>query len=124
MASGVIAFRKGHQQVALAGTPFWYDEGTGEVLIGTERVDGHLFLDQMKHVIREVEKSRVRHGLDPKPGAGQGFVGLHLDGDGVFREQRDAAWRNLPLCYPEKVRERAKAAIDQARASVDDAAGL
>jgi hypothetical protein len=108
-----------YNDIKIGGEPVGYDSETGEVLIQGERLDGHLLIE----LAARVKKSRVREGRDLKPGLGSGgnatFVALSLDADGVLREQRDAAWTNLPLYYPEKKRTKVSKRVVQARALIE-----
>lgn len=115
----VISFRRGHRTLGFGGLPLRYVEETGEVIIGDEAVQGDEFLEDLKHVIRHIERSRKRHRLGPDEQSEQGFIGLNLDTEGILREQRDAAWKNLPLYYPEPQREEVTARVDEARKVIE-----
>jgi len=108
-----------YNDIEVGGEPVAYDSETGEVLIQGERLDGHLLIE----LAARVKKARMREGREPKPGFGSGanatFVALSLDADGVLREQRDAAWRNLPLYYPENKRVKVTKRVVQARAVIE-----
>ena len=115
LRDGEVIFRHHKENTGFGDKPLIYNLETGVCHIGEDEIDG----DELIHLAEKIQKSRVHAGLDKEERAGRGFVATQLDAAGILKEQLDAAWRNLPLYYPENQRDDAERLIAEARAQVD-----
>ena len=116
----LIEFRTGGRSIGIGSLKLQYDEESSTVIIdGDQEMTGAQFVEDMKHVLRHIETSRQRHHHDQVPRAGGGWVASHLDADGVLKIQRDGAWENPPLYYPEAERDTVRERSASARALIE-----
>jgi len=115
----LIEFRTGHRTIRFGALKLQYDEASSTVIVDGQEVDGAAFVEDMKHVLRGIEKSRIRNRHDSEQRADRGWIASKIDADGVLKLQRDLAWENLPLYYPEPRREKVCERVKKARALIE-----
>lgn len=116
LRDGEVIFRHNGEHTGFGDKPVVYDVTTGSVRVGDDWMDGA----ELMRLADKVKKARIRGGIDKKPAAGMSFVAGRMEGDALLKMQRDTVWENLPLYYPEPMREMVRERVPEARKVVED----
>jgi hypothetical protein len=116
----LIEFRTGGRTIGFGSLKLQYDEVSSTVIVNGKEVDGAAFVEDMRHVLQGIEKSRIRNRHDSEQRADRSWVASKIDADGVLKLQRDLAWDNLPLYYPEAKRGKVQERTPMARGIIED----